>query len=113
MNHPLTQSGEKLGRIDGSVAAGDLAAATGMQKDQVQVGAVAQLQSAQFPIGNNGKSTFKRCFFKIAYRQAMPGDQVFPGEIHHVCENDFSDIGQPIAHIHQGQLAGDIGGGDP
>ena len=58
MNHPLAQPGKKVGVVDGPLSADGFAWVGRVQKDQIEVRCITQLDASQFTVSDDGKSAF-------------------------------------------------------
>ncbi|VTR69582.1 hypothetical protein DESC_760008 [Desulfosarcina cetonica] len=111
--HALTQAGKEMRVVDGLPTTDGFAAVGGVQKDEVEVRGIAQLEPAQFTVADNGESLVTGLSVQRTGGAAVPGDQVGPTDIDHGFENGFGNPGQMVADLHQGQDAGDVRGSDP
>ena len=79
-----------------------------IEKDKIEITAVAQFDTPQFPIGDHHKAMSGR----VAGWPSVFFNQMVPGEGDDPIDDDFGDMGQVVAGPHQRDGPGDIGCGD-
>jgi hypothetical protein len=94
INDPLHQLGEEGGVVDLARTGGELPM-TGavVQEHQVEVGAVIQFNAAQLSVSDNGEARIPLHAFHHAPGLAEPGQQIRPGQLQHLPQQDFGDFG--------------------
>jgi hypothetical protein len=58
MNHPLAQPGKKVGVVDGPLSTDGFTGVSRVEKDQIEVRCITQLDAPQFAVSDDGKSAF-------------------------------------------------------
>ena len=103
MDYPLAQTGIELAVFNGALAIAVLSRGAGMDEDQVQIGTVPQLQTAQFPVGNDSETLGTRGVVNAGRWFSMSPGEVIPAKVDDLLEYDFSQVRQMVADFHEGQ----------
>ncbi len=104
VDHPLPQPGEELATLDRSLTIGIGLRITVVDKHQIQIGAMPQLNTADLAITNNDE-------IQLAARPVGPRraavacDHLAPGQHQHLLQDRFRHPGQVITYLHQRQGA--------
>ena len=111
MDNALTEAGKEhlagygLGAVGGRIGVGIV------DKYQIQIRTMAQLDTPQLAVADNNK-ILSTATAVAAQRLAVARYQVAPRQLQYVLEDDFGDQRQIIAHLHQRQSLGGFGGGN-
>ena len=108
VDHALHQAGVEGGVIHGPGATRQALGRSVVDKGQIEVRGVTQLNAAELAAGQHHKTA--ACV--RAARRAVARLQLRPGQRQHLFETDFGNKRQLVAHFHQGQTRGDVGSGD-
>jgi hypothetical protein len=111
VHYALTQAQEKQAVVDAPLALGGLnPAARIVQEHQVKVRPITQFQAAQLAVpGNRDHDRTKIRFIIAAIRGTVRLRHLLPGKVHAALNDQFGDVGEPVADAHQRQPAGKIG----
>jgi hypothetical protein len=74
-----------------------------VQKDQIEIGAISELQPSQLAVAGNGDSHWPPLRIAAAVWDAVDLRHLLPREIHAALNYQFRNVGQPIAHLHERQ----------
>jgi len=99
VNDALTQPGEKLRAINRLGAIGFGIRVTVVDKHQVQIRAVSQLDSAHLAVANNNKAGVAQAAVRALGRSVL-GHRLAPGQRQHLLQNRLGQPGQVIADFH-------------
>ena len=83
-----------------------------MQKNEVQIGSVRQLHTAQLAVRDDADTCCAQSTFRRITRNTMLAGEIGPGNIKCVVQYDFRQFGQSIADFHDRQIAAEIGHGN-
>ncbi len=104
---PLRQTQIELAAVDGLAAICVAVGVAAMQKHQIQIRAVTELDTAQLAIGHHRKAALAAgCHLG---RHPVTLAHLCPGLIDHLLGDRLREPGEVVAHLHQRQGAGDVG----
>ena len=102
---------KKRSLSSGGIAVGLLlGAARVVQEDEIEIGAVAELEPRELAVADDGEAGLARR--RAAARRAVFRDELAPRGAQRVVEHELCRVGQPIADFHQRQRAQPVGNGD-
>ena len=74
-----------------------------MEKDEIQVGPVPELVAAELAVGDDDQAGRHGARLAASLGLAMTRGDLHPGEIERFLHDQLCDVGQAIAHFHDGQ----------
>ena len=84
-------------------------AARVVQEDEIEIGAVAEFQAAELAVTRHRHlHDASSRFLVAAVRNPVHLGHLLPGKIHAALDDQFRDIGQPVAHRHQRQASREV-----
>ena len=99
MDDPLAQTGEKLRTVDGLGAIGFSIRVAIVDKHQVQIRAMPQLDTAHLAVADNNKAGVAQAAVGTL-RGAVLGHGLAPGQGQYLFQNGFGQPRQVIADLH-------------
>src|ERR1017187_4627530 len=113
MHDSLSQHQKEHAVVQRSFARGLLKLAVRVvQKYQIEIGSVAEFQSAEFAVARHRHLDDSRARRVIpAIRHAVDLGHLAPGEVHAALHDELGDVGQPVADPHQRETTREVGEG--
>src|SRR5580658_10317236 len=113
MHDALRQAHEEQLVVDRARATGLLAVTVRVvQKYQVEVGRVAELSATELAVTQRTDVDGAALGSRTAAGYAELRRDLPPAELQCALDNELGDVGEPVAHLHQRQHAGEIGDRD-
>ena len=112
VDEPLGEAGVEGGEIDGLRSGGHGAGVVVVHEDEVEVGAVAELDAAELAIGDD-RVGCERSVFRHRSRPSVAGGDVAPCEGQRRAQHRFRDLREVVADHHQGDPARYVRRGHP
>ena len=82
-----------------------------MEEDEIEIRGVAELDSAELPVGDYGKAPLAG--LARTPRHAVPCRHDVPGDDRNLGDDGLGGRGEVVAHLHEGERVSDVAGRDP
>src|SRR6185503_9980531 len=111
MDEPLYEAAEEALVVERRHTIGLLlSAARIVQEDEIEVGAVTELEARKLAVANHREPRIAQRW--TATRLAVLRRELAPSGAQRVVENELGRVGQPIADLHERQRSQPVGDGD-
>ena len=110
MQDPLGQAQVELAAVDGLAAIGVTVGVAAVQEHQIEIRAVAEFDAPQLAVGHHRKAALAA--HRHLGRHPVAFAHLGPRLIDHLLGDRLRQPGEVVAHLHQRQGAGDVGGDD-
>ena len=110
MNNPLAEAGKEFTVIDNLRAGRMLLITTAvMQKNNIQVRAIAKLQAAKFPVGNDTELRLTQFAMQHVSGWSIAFQQMIPGQLHNFFQHCLGNESEMITDLLNRHAGNDIG----